>query len=88
MFCKNAAFRVVRYIMRFLTDRVGGQMQSRSVQLNKMPFWRMREIGFGVVRAMFWHRVASRKRFPVIHKDVKLRRWEWPNFDWSFVGDS
>jgi len=61
--------------MRYISNRVGGQVQSRNVQLNKMPFWRMREIGLGVVRAVFWHRVGGRKRFPVIHKGVKLRRW-------------
>lgn len=61
--------------MRYLSKRVGRQVESRSVQLNRMPFWRMGELGFGIVRAMLWHRVAAWKRFPVIHRHVKLRRW-------------
>ncbi|MFZ0548133.1 MAG: acyltransferase [Candidatus Promineifilaceae bacterium] len=61
--------------MRYLTNRVGNQVQSRSVQLDKMPFWRIREIGFGILRGILWHRAAAWKRIPIIHKDVKLRRW-------------
>jgi acetyltransferase-like isoleucine patch superfamily enzyme len=61
--------------MRYLSNRVGRQVKTRSVQLNKMPFWRMREIGLGILRAVFWHRIAGWKRFPVIHRYVKLRRW-------------
>jgi acetyltransferase-like isoleucine patch superfamily enzyme len=61
--------------MRYLNNQIEKRVQSRSVQLDKMPFWRMRAIGLGMLRAIFWHRVAGRKRLPVIHKNVKLLRW-------------
>jgi acetyltransferase-like isoleucine patch superfamily enzyme len=52
---------------------VAGGAQARAIRVGAMPFWRKREIVWGILRGALWYRRAGFKRLPIIHRGVKLR---------------
>jgi acetyltransferase-like isoleucine patch superfamily enzyme len=46
----------------------------RTITIGLMPFWRRREIAWGIIRGMVFYRLAAINRLPIIHKSVKIRQ--------------
>ena len=47
--------------------------QQRPVSLSSLSVWRIIEIGFGIIRAAVFHRLAGVRRWPILHRYV-IRR--------------
>src|ERR1044072_4645308 len=47
-------------------------MQKRIIKVASMPFWRKRQIAWGLIRGALFYRAAGFKRFPIIHSGVKV----------------
>jgi acetyltransferase-like isoleucine patch superfamily enzyme len=54
------------------TDEEPASSQKRTIKAGSMPFWRKRQIAFGLLRGAFFYRAAGFNRFPVIHRGVKV----------------
>lgn len=47
--------------------------EQRVIKVSAMPFWRKRQIAFGILRGALWYRKAGFKSLPIIHRGVKVR---------------
>jgi len=55
------------------SPRIAASAQARAIRVGAMPFWRKREIVWGILRGALWYRLAGFKRLPIIHRSVKVR---------------
>jgi acetyltransferase-like isoleucine patch superfamily enzyme len=58
---------------RQFSDEAAAMTQERSIEIGSMPWWRKRELAWGIVRGALFYRLAGFKRFPIIHRGVKIR---------------
>lgn len=54
-------------------DAVAGTVHKRKISTRSLPFWRKREIAWGIIRGALFYRVAGFNRLPIIHRGVKLQ---------------
>ena len=54
------------------TDEISGSLQTRKVNLRAMPLWRKSNLVWGILRGALYYRLAGYKRFPIIHRGVKV----------------
>lgn len=57
------------------TEDFAKEASQRNIRTRDMPFWRMREVGSGLLRAFFIHRVLRSGHYPIVHAHVQMRRW-------------
>lgn len=55
------------------TDEIIEVPHARTITVGSMPLWRKSEIAWGILRGALGHRLAGSRRFPIIHKSVKVR---------------
>jgi acetyltransferase-like isoleucine patch superfamily enzyme len=55
------------------TKGAAHERQARAIDAGSMPFWRKRELAWGIVRGALLYRLAGFGRLPIIHRGVKVR---------------
>jgi acetyltransferase-like isoleucine patch superfamily enzyme len=56
-----------------VTDEIIEVPRARTMRVASMPLWRKSELAWGVLRGAIVYRLAGFRRFPVIHRGVKVR---------------
>lgn len=54
-------------------DEIIEMPQTRRISIDSLPLWRKREIIVGILRGAVSYQLAGFRRFPIIHKHVKVR---------------
>ncbi|HZE73108.1 MAG TPA: acyltransferase [Pyrinomonadaceae bacterium] len=55
-----------------IPNQISGVSHTRNIDIHSMPWWRKSELFWGIIRAAVFYQKAGFKRFPIIHRGVRV----------------